>query len=429
MTQTIVKLEIANYKKIKAVRIRPEDGKPVVIGGKNAQGKSTVLDAIAAAIGGGRKSGEEPIRNGASKAEIEVTTSAGLVVRRRITDSGTTLTVRDADGKEIKSPQQVLDSLVGSGIALDPLAFMRLNDADMMRVVTDSCGLTDTLAELDEKHRQAYEARTAANRHLKSVEARAAACPAVPNAPVAVVSSQQIIDQLSQIESQNARNGRARDWLQTAIQEASIMLDHYRAKQEEADRLKAAHDKLMADIEAKKPKIDALVDEDPEAVRKRLKTLEQENEVARRNMEAARIAGELDAAKDAARDADRRVEDTVSERNKAVASAKLPVEGLSVGDGKVLYKGVPVRQASTAEQIRLGVHVALSANPNLAVLLVREGSMLDADSRAVLEQAAAEHGAQLWIEVVSSSEREGGIIIEDGEIRVTKHEETKELFA
>ena len=48
----INKLEIENVKRIKAVRLKPAQNGLTVIGGNNNQGKTSVLDSIAWALGG-----------------------------------------------------------------------------------------------------------------------------------------------------------------------------------------------------------------------------------------------------------------------------------------------------------------------------------------------------------------------------------------
>ena len=69
----IVELQAENVKRLKAVEITP-DGTMQVIGGRNAQGKSSVLDAIWLALGGGKASKETPlpIRDGEDKASVRL---------------------------------------------------------------------------------------------------------------------------------------------------------------------------------------------------------------------------------------------------------------------------------------------------------------------------------------------------------------------
>lgn len=51
MSVKINSLEFENVKKIKAVQLEPAKNGLTVIGGKNRQGKTSVLDAIAWALG------------------------------------------------------------------------------------------------------------------------------------------------------------------------------------------------------------------------------------------------------------------------------------------------------------------------------------------------------------------------------------------
>ena len=52
MSMKIHKLEIENVKRAKAVKIEPTANGLTIIGGKNNQGKTSVLDAIAWALEG-----------------------------------------------------------------------------------------------------------------------------------------------------------------------------------------------------------------------------------------------------------------------------------------------------------------------------------------------------------------------------------------
>lgn len=111
----ITSLIVENVKRVKVVEITPDpDGNLIVIGGRNEQGKTSVLDSIEMAFGGvNKKKTPRPVRSGAKKAEI-VAELDGLTVRRTITSSGGgSLTVSDDSGK-LGSPQAILDSLLSS---------------------------------------------------------------------------------------------------------------------------------------------------------------------------------------------------------------------------------------------------------------------------------------------------------------------------
>ena len=64
MSMKINKLEIENVKRIKAVKVEPKANGLTVIGGNNNQGKTSVLDSIAWALGGERYKPSQATREG-----------------------------------------------------------------------------------------------------------------------------------------------------------------------------------------------------------------------------------------------------------------------------------------------------------------------------------------------------------------------------
>lgn len=149
----IIELQAENVKRLRAVEIRP-DGTLQVIGGRNAQGKSSVLDAIWLALGGGKAAKETtlPIREGESKASVRLDLG-DLVITRSWTRKGTSLKVTNAEGASYSSPQSMLDALVGR-LSFDPLEFTRLSAKDQREALL---GLVDLGIDLDELARQRNE--------------------------------------------------------------------------------------------------------------------------------------------------------------------------------------------------------------------------------------------------------------------------------
>jgi hypothetical protein len=92
------------------------------------------------------------------------------------------------------------------------------------------------------------------------------------------------------------------------------------------------------------------------------------------------------------------------------------VDGLSFDDSGVLLNGLPFSQASQAEQLRVSVAMGFAQNPELKVLLVRDGSLLDGNSLNLLDQMARDHDGQVWIERVGEGDQ-CAVIIEDGVVK------------
>ena len=99
----IINLTAENVKRLRAVEITP-NGNVVTVTGRNAQGKTSVLDAIWLALGGGAAGREtvRPIRDGEDKASVTLDLGDLTVVRTWAGDK-TTLTVKSADGAKYGS--------------------------------------------------------------------------------------------------------------------------------------------------------------------------------------------------------------------------------------------------------------------------------------------------------------------------------------
>jgi hypothetical protein len=110
------------------------------------------------------------------------------------------------------------------------------------------------------------------------------------------------------------------------------------------------------------------------------------------------------------------MEDRARTRSEAIAAAKLPVEGLTLGEGEVLVDGLPFAQAAASKKIRISVALAMALNPRIRVLRIMDGSLLDSDAMKVVADMAKEHDFQVWIERVDDRSP-SAIVIEDGHVK------------
>ena len=80
----INKLEIENVKRIKAVKIEPTANGLTIVGGKNNQGKTSVLDSIAWALGGEKYRPPQAQRKDSTiPPTLHIVMNNGLVERER----------------------------------------------------------------------------------------------------------------------------------------------------------------------------------------------------------------------------------------------------------------------------------------------------------------------------------------------------------
>lgn len=396
-TQTILRLEAENFKRLSAVAITP-DGSTVIIGGKNEQGKSSCLDAIEAALGGGRHLPGEPIRRGAKKAHVVLETET-MIVRRKFTAKGSSLEVKAKGGGVFGSPQTMLDDLVGS-LSFDPSAFARKDGREQADILRQIGNLDFT--DHDARRKAKFTERTGLNRDLKKTQAQVDEAPHHPDAPADEIAVADLAADLERRRSVNAANAKQREAL-GQHREAAI-----RAK-EEFERLNIEGRALAA-------KVAELVDEDTDEIRARIETAETDNRKARENAAHARLVIELDRLADESQQITKYLEQMDGTKAETIAAAEFPIPGLAVVDDGVTLDGLPFDQASQAQRLQTSVAIGLALNPELKILLIRDGSYLDDDHLADVARMAEEAGAQIWIERVGDA-NECTVVIEDGTIR------------
>lgn len=429
----IIRLQVDNVKRLRAIDITP--GRHLmVIGGKNDQGKSSVLDAITWLLGGAKALPEVPVRVGEKSAKI-VADLGDLVVTRTITAAGGgSLTVKTKDGASYTSPQAILDKLTGK-LTFDPLAFTLLKPAEQLEALMRLTGLS--FAEEQKQRDGLYVERTNANRSLDAAAAVLLSMPAHDaTAPAQEVSVADLVAKLeaAQTTNENARRlaDAARD-AQGAVMEAQREVDgvdrtiggveaEIARLQHRLTELKASRDTKAKTVEelqtaaaaAEKLAVDApTVDAAP--IRQELAGAALVNQRVERNAKRMAQQASVDGLKARVDELTKAIEHMDAQKRAKIAAAKFPVEGLSLSDTGVVYNGVPFAQASSAVKIRVSVAMAVALNPKLKVMLIRDGSLLDEDSLAQIAALAEEHDTQVWVERVGKG-AECAVIIDDGSV-------------
>lgn len=432
----IVKLAAENVKRLRAVEVQPNGDPLVVVGGRNAQGKSSVLDSIMYALGGAGGIPSQPVRRGAKKATVEVDLGDLRITRTMTADGGGGLTVTDKSGAKQASPQKLLDRLYAAG-AFDPMEYTRLDpkaQAERLRVLA---GL-DTSA-IDAERKAAFDARTDCARDGKALAAQLAAMPEpAADAPTEEVSVAELAAALRAAtearESAMAEHARLASTMERTARNHAAAI----ARAEDARAAEIAAELALAT--ARERKTAALVDVESArtasaeaelayakagglpstaAEEAALAGAEEHNRQARQAAERRKLSARVDAARAEHRKLTQQIERCDERRAEAIAACKMPVPGLAISDaGVVTLGGLPLDQASAAEQMRVSVAIGLAQHPQLRVMLVRDGSLLDDESLRLLAEVAAEHDAQVWVERVGAG-AECSVVIEDGEVATT----------
>jgi DNA repair exonuclease SbcCD ATPase subunit len=408
----IIELRASNFKRLAAVTIRP-DGSLVEITGKNAQGKTSCLDAIWVALKGRSVAPPEPIRAGEEKCVLRLDLG-DLHVTRTFTraedgkDYTQQVKVVDGDGNAVKRPQDVLDSLVAE-IAFDPMDFLDMRPKEQFALLARFVPGFD-FDEFTAAQKADYEARTTVNRKLKEYEAITASIKLPEGKAPAAVDVSAVSKQIEDAYAQNSESEKRRVRRESIQRQADDALDEaesLRAKAAALEAKAAEWAKQLADAE----RLPALIDVAP--LRERIAAAEEIQRV-RRMFEAHQNGQDLiDQHTAEATRLTKAMEARETQRKQAIGKAQFPVEGLSFGEDHIRLGDAPFEQASRAEQTRVAVAIAGALNPELKIAFVRDGSLLDEDARLALATYAETHGLQVWIETVQKGEPTG-FLIENG---------------
>jgi DNA repair exonuclease SbcCD ATPase subunit len=419
----IIALQSENVKRLRAVSIKP-DGSLVVIKGDNGQGKTSVLDSIAYALGGEKLCPPQVIRRGADTAEVTLDLE-DFIVTRRWTAAGSSLAVKSREGARYPSPQGILDRLVGK-LSFDPLAFTRQPPKEQAETLRRLVGLDFTL--IDAERQELYEERTVVNRDVAIIKGAIAHIPEVQAPDEEMKIGELLAEQERRLREQRSNDEKRRVAARITQQRAEAVrlidiaggevrrleeqLAEARARLADATTHAGKMQAAEADADAV---VAALVEPDLDAIRKQLAEAEGVNTKVRAKRARAAELEKLTKKEAASKAISEKIEGLDVRKAASLAQAKFPIAGLSFTDSGVTLDDLPLEQASSAEQLRVSLAVGIALNPKLKVLLIRDGSLLDEKSMRLVAEMAEAAGAQVWLEMVGKS-GVPGVVIEDGSV-------------
>lgn len=405
MSIKINSLELENVKRIKAVKLEPSLNGLTVIGGKNGQGKTSVLDAIAWALGGNKFRPSEPAREGSViPPSLKIVMSNGLVVERKGKNSD--LKVIDPEGR--KSGQQLLDEFI-SALALDLPKFMNASSKEKADTLLRIIGVGDKLYELERSETELYNRRHAIGQIADQKAKFAKEMPSYPDAPSTPVSASELIKKQQDILARNGENQRKRKHL-------SEIEEHANALSAEIEKLQKELTATLADLETARKSALFLNDESTAEIEKSIAEIEQTNIKVRANLD--REKAEEDAKAYAAEydTLTAKIEDVRKNKYDLLHSAELPLEGLSVEDGELTYKGYKWDNMSGSEQLKVSTAIVRKLNPECGFVLLDKLEQMDSDSLNEFGAWLESEGLQAIATRVSTG-GECSVIIEDGYVK------------
>ncbi len=419
MSVKINTLELENVKRIRAVHLEPTENGLTVIGGKNGQGKTSVLDSIAWALGGNKFRPAAAQRSeSVVPPHLKITLSNGFVVER----SGKNGSLKVIDPGGNKSGQQILDSFIEQ-LALDLPKFMAMTDKEKADILLKIIGVGDKLYELENKEMLLYNRRTEIGRIADQKKKYAGELPIYSGVPTEPVSAIELIRQQQDILARNGENQRKRDRVHQIEADANAMSKEISALNQELERLRETLrsknvelTKLLADLETARRTTAMLHDESTAELEKNIADIDTLNQKIRANLE--REKAEIDAETYQAEydKLTREIETVRQTKTNLLKNADLPLPELSVKDGSLIYKGFSWNDMSSSEQMKVATAIIRKLNPQCGFVLLDKLEQMDSDTLEEFGKWLEAEGLQAIATRVSTGD-ECSVIIEDGYIK------------
>ena len=422
---SVLLLEEENVMRIKAAEVRPASSGLTIITGKNGEGKSSLLTGLQAALSGAKALPEIPLREGATQGKIGVILAedgevAWTIQCKLTTENKFALTLLDGNGREQSKPRAILDELIGGGLVFDPLAFMRQPPSkqrdQLMQALPGLAAELDSIATERQRLFRLGQDERAAVKTLKGAF-DALTFPGKDAQAAELLSSADVLTELEAaqgvISSSNALSVQVESALDLIARLTNQQVDLQRELEETTKRLADERSKCEA-LETQAATAALHADQvDMPGLKLKLAGVEEHNN-------KVRTAAAWSNAKKSYQDAGFKLDATEfaigkldKQKEELLAATPLPVDGLSFTDDGLIYNGFPLAQASSAQQLRVATGITMGLNPRLRLIIIRDGSLLDDDSVALLEQLTIEQGFQVFMECVGTDGSKG-ILIEDG---------------
>ncbi len=410
----VVGIKTENIQKLVAVEFSPGDD-VIVVTGKNGSGKSSLLDSIFFAITG--KKVDDPVRHGEDRAEVVVDLGE-YIVKRVWTQGGKVnrVEVSNSEGAVFKSPQAMLDKMVGA-ISFDPQAFQDMKSDKQYRMLAELVGVD--FSEMDTDRKKLYDERTLLNSDLKNKRALLETADVPPEgAPTERVSASKLLAEKATLDEKHEAHTTWQNNLDEAVEDETIIKGQLETALEEVEKLREQMNVVNADIlRFQESPIELVPQSEFDSIDGAIADIDNQNalfteaEIARENINnLSKAADEAAILSHNRTIAINQIDDT---RIDMLESVEMPLDGLTMENEQVIYNGTLMSQLSDGEALEVSTAIAMAMNPKLKVILIRRGSLLDHDMIKIVTDMIRKKGYQLWIELVGDP-TEVSLHIEDG---------------
>ena len=402
-------LELENVKRIKAVKLEPTVNGLTVVGGKNNQGKTSVLDAIAWALGGAKYKPSQAQREGSLvEPQLHIELSNGMVVER-LGKNGT-LKVTDPSGQ--KGNQSLLDGFI-SQFALDLPKFMEADKNTKAKILLQIIGVGDKLSAFDKQESELYNRRTEIGRIADQKKKYADEMVQWDGVPEDIVSAAELIQQQQEILARNGRNQELRNQVNNLEAQKTLLEQRIEEAQKTLNAMHEQFAELMEKLSIANTNAKDLQDESTTELEESIANIDSTNAKVRDNLNKQRAQTEAEEYKLQYGDLTTQIEEVRKARMELLNGVEMPLKDLSVQDGELIYKGQKWDNMSGSDQLKVATAIVRKTNPQCGFVLLDKLEQMDIDTMNEFGKWLQDNDLQAIATRVSTGD-ECSIFIEDG---------------
>lgn len=402
-------LELENVKRVKAVKLEPTKNGLTVVGGKNNQGKTSVLDAIAWALGGAKYKPSQAQREGSLvEPQLHIELSNGMVVERM--GKNGTLKVTDPSGQ--KGNQSLLDGFI-SQFALDLPKFMEADKNTKAKILLQIIGVGDKLSAFDKQESELYNRRTEIGRIADQKKKYADEMVQWDGVPEEIVSAAELIQQQQEILARNGRNQELRNQVNNLEAQKTLLEQRIEEAQKTLNAMHEQFAELMEKLSIANTNAKDLQDESTAELEESIANIDSTNAKVRDNLNKQRAQEEADEYKRQYGDLTTQIEEVRKSRMELLNGVEMPLDDLSVQDGELIYKGQKWDNMSGSDQLKVATAIVRKTNPQCGFVLLDKLEQMDIDTMNEFGKWLQDNNLQAIATRVSTGD-ECSIFIEDG---------------
>lgn len=404
--------EIENVKRIKMLQYEPTANGLTLIGGRNNQGKTSVLDAIAWALGGDRFKPSAAQREGALvPPHLRVELSNGIIVERRGKNSD--LKVTDPTGR--LAGQNLLNQFVEQ-FALNVPKFMESTAKEKAQILLKIIGVGDKLFELENAEQRLYNERRTIGQIADQKAKFAKEMPTYQGVPQLPVSASDLISEQQDILARNGENQRLRLRSDRVKQEYAALAEKVNRLRTELAEAEKQLDEKHNEVQIATKSTEQLTDESTAEIEQSIAEIDEINRKVRANLDREKAEEDADYYQKQYDDLTEKITAVRDEKIDLLKNADMPLAELSVENAELVYKGRKWDSMSGSDQLKVATAIVRKLNPECGFVLLDKLEQMDIETLADFGMWLEKEQLQAIATRVSIGS-ECSIIIEDGKIK------------